>query len=502
MSGEHKTESEREPTKDVGPQNDVEQGSEKREEQGQETARSEKKAKTKLEELDILLEAKKPSGNVVIGLVTGLNTKEGAELLADAQRMEKMASALGKAHIQQVYTVIKAPIPLRVQTALEAKKVDQKSVKWLILKGTKAEHQKIADSLYILQLLIKKVGKKRRHKSMDLLVDSATQIGSIQVMFEDRFGVKVGSQNRQQALDFLQSVSNGVEGNWGPKGLKRVYHVMRRLPPKHVKRLKNLLTDNSSSGGVASGVASAGPRVLSVSYDESKVDDVESGAFTQDGDKMRGMNTLDTTTAHELSHVVDKKQKYSGKKSFLKISGWKHHNGSKKIVKAIKANMATPVPDTLTSDEKKAANKAAEISVTNRRKNTSSLRKDIKSAYEDLGLKNGGKSGKYKNTTALKNVLKTSHLFKHIGRGQSGNQAWYKEAYDYLAPQQIHEAYAGDGWYSYNNSARAKKLSIYQFRDPGEEFAELYATYHMSEKKGEKVDATRKKWFEGQKLHK
>ena len=40
-----------------------------------------------------------------------------------------------------------------------------------------------------------------------------------------------------------------------------------------------------------------------------------------------------------------------------------------------------------------------------------------------------------------------------------------------------HEGYDGD-WYSYDVAARSKGISGYQFRAPGEFFAELYAAYY------------------------
>ncbi len=71
-----------------------------------------------------------------------------------------------------------------------------------------------------------------------------------------------------------------------------------------------------------------------------------------------------------------------------------------------------------------------------------------------------------------------------------------------LATRQFHEAYNNRGWCEYKNSARAGKLSKYQFRDPGEDFAEVYATYHCTTPKGSKLSAAAKAWFEAQGLHK
>ena len=64
------------------------------------------------------------------------------------------------------------------------------------------------------------------------------------------------------------------------------------------------------------------------------------------------------------------------------------------------------------------------------------------------------------------------------------------------------ESYAGT-WTSYASEARARKVSLYQFRAPGEWFAEAYAAYYEPsadpKNKGEKLasrDGSTKKWFD------
>ena len=73
------------------------------------------------------------------------------------------------------------------------------------------------------------------------------------------------------------------------------------------------------------------------------------------------------------------------------------------------------------------------------------------------------------------------------------------ECFDYLPTRQFHQGYLGRSWWSYKNEARTqvKKNSRYQFRDTGEDYAELYATYFMgTPEKRKEIEPQRLAWFE------
>ena len=109
----------------------------------------------------------------------------------------------------------------------------------------------------------------------------------------------------------------------------------------------------------------------------------------------------------------------------------------------------------------------------------------------------------YRSAAVLHGVVSAGNLITHITGALAGDEIWWSEPVAYLPATQYHEAYATRGWWSYPTASRTggSKFSIYQFRDPGEEFSELYATYHCASPKGSTTPAAFKTWFEANNLH-
>ena len=102
-----------------------------------------------------------------------------------------------------------------------------------------------------------------------------------------------------------------------------------------------------------------------------------------------------------------------------------------------------------------------------------------------------------KNIEKFADTLKTAPILKHIARANKGNDPWFHgEPFNNLHGRQIHSDYHGLDWFSYDVSARANKISNYQFSTPAEEFAELYASYMAADDKTRKTPEPPKSWFE------
>lgn len=63
----------------------------------------------------------------------------------------------------------------------------------------------------------------------------------------------------------------------------------------------------------------------------------------------------------------------------------------------------------------------------------------------------------------------------------------------------FHQGYKHRSWYTFDHSRWSDKISQYQYRDPIEEFAETYASFHaapsLGKKKGEMTPQPLLNWF-------
>lgn len=431
-------------------------------------------------------------------LTKNASAKEKKAVLADKALVKRLASELSRKEMLSILENINAPLKLRLTTAMDGWGAEGDLIADMVKKATAAQQKKVADSKKLFNRIADEVSGQHLHDVCDALWPSTNKLAALKRIFLARFGVKVGSQGDQDAKDWLNPKT---EVPVGLNGIRRLYELFKRLPATHVKELTHILITNNAKAGAASGAAS--DTYFRLAYGESHTGDTESGAYTDGAaDFTYGLNVLDTTTAHELAHLVDGGNKYSGQADFRKISGWKEYDKDQdKIAKDIESYVAAPLPSGLKDPEKKAARKAARHAIKNRRDIVADMDVDVDQAYTDEGMNHAGDGTKYRSAADLHNVLKTKDLFKHIAAGHADNQPWKTEPYGYLASRQIHESYSWDGWWSYDNSARATKFSWYQFRTPGEEFSEVYATYHLTNPKGSKVPANFKTWFEKQGLH-
>lgn len=127
--------------------------------------------------------------------------------------------------------------------------------------------------------------------------------------------------------------------------------------------------------------------------------------------------------------------------------------------------------------------------------------------FVDEGLATVNPDGSYSLTPENEQfwtTVMTSNLLTHICRGFAEHSPWYYgELFPELPTRQIHESYSWSPyWYSFSNNAWADgKISKYQYRDPGEEFAEMYASYFVSGN-GAQMPKKHKAWFEANDLHK
>lgn len=362
----------------------------------------------------------------------------------------------------------------------------------------------VAEKPEYLDKIIKckdKAAKQTIDAILDNLIDLVNDEDMLSKFFTKRFDVSLNTRSF--------SLFNTLK--FGPNGLKSSYKVLQKLPAGHVKRLLSLTTSDKNSS--SSGVTRNSERI-DLSYDENDVTATDQRYYTNAGDVMEGMVMFDTTLAHEMGHVADYKDRYSRDKSFLKIANWTEYKGAENIVNTIISNIENPFGNIDTEDKsttKGIAQKLVKREITD----TTKYPKIIADEFDDGILESIGsffkniftssdevkkqKDEKKRMIDDKVNKIKASNLIKHIGRAFADKSPWKRECYPELKSIQIHQGYEGSSWWSYDNTARTNitKNSWYQFRDPGEDFAELYATYYMgTPEKRAQIEPQRKDWFE------
>lgn len=369
---------------------------------------------------------------------------------------------------------------------------------------------------------------------MDLLYEYVNDETALQTFVEKRYGVKLSSKTVRGTLFKWLCLREDEEQSWTVNGARHVYYCLGLLPKGHVDKICSITTMDTKEGG--GGVALGETGSCNINYTDSNTNAIAGRGYCEsEEDYKYSLNSLDCTIVHEIGHIVDTGKKYSSRKDFRAISDWKYEGkSSKKIVEAIESYAAAPYPDTLTQEEKEIAHEGAKLLVENRVVGTTEgdpipqkIYPYVRKAYQNLG-KRGGKEAKildkaidwvkgnrdnndYRNAAELTKALIDSTVYKHIARSFTYSynvsedekrqyMPWYKGARNDMH-RQIHEGYEGRGWYSFANAAWHQKISMYQFRDPGEEFAELYASYHVAKPKGSKTSEAHKVWFESMGLH-
>ena len=394
-----------------------------------------------------------------------------------------------------------------VNTLLEATKVDAAVSMIRSLSSAEAElvfaQLAIPQSKLVLDALVDALGAENAqlYGMLDSWFQVATNRDTLEIIFEARYGVRLGSDGDLDAEMFLDSTS--VEQTFDAEGIKKLYEILKLLPPEHVlSHLSHIMTEDTHTVDSSSGYAQYS--YLELSYSQDDTSQLESGEYTDENDRMRGLEMMTTTAIHEIAHLVDADEVYSANNaSFMALFGWEKHDmtteGLTALLFSLEDHMAEPYAAELTSGEKDIAHDVARELILLLAQYLPEVT-EVEMAMERLGYDiKGGES--WRSAEELTAVLSTSHLFYQIQLSASPNDyPWEEEPMGYTTGREYHRAYSWqECWWSYATRG-GEKMSRYQWRSPGETFAELYAIYHITEPKGSRLTAAERAWFEGQGL--
>jgi hypothetical protein len=260
---------------------------------------------------------------------------------------------------------------------------------------------------------------------------------------------------------------------WDKVGLRRCWDVLQMLPAAHVADNADLSSlTRYRSTDIEGWAADDGEAAIGYGPKNHLDTDLETGAFTDAKDPLRGKNIFDATVRHEIGHRVDEGV---GGPNYTKSDdggGWQTWEGSAGMAQRLVTASGGKISSWHDAAEKTAIIACLQHVIDAR------VPDQINARLGALPFlsHHATDAAQQAKLTEIKNDDAVSAL--RVAFSDSG--PWDLPTGGVKLGDRIYqESYSTPEWVSYKQSARAKKFSRYQFRAPGEWFAEAYATYYQ-----------------------
>lgn len=301
-------------------------------------------------------------------------------------------------------------------------------------------------------------------------------------------------------IDFGTNTSGSeVAQEWDGPSLRRMYNVLQSLPPGAVESNPELARiDRYQDTGPAGGYYASDGRIA-VGYGDVRARDGVVDASNPTGGGMsvvpgplQGQNLFDGVVRHEVGHAVDRRLGLSQAYCIGNPAGgsWQAHDDGGTLAETLVTQSAGAVHG-LPAVQRTAIVEALQAIIADRAPEQVQARLQALPIWARLAA--ATKTAVLADRAVL--ALQVSFADKTPGN------PWYRGVDDggiNLGGRIYQEAYAGV-WWSYDPAARARKVSSYQYRAPGEWIAEAYNAYYAPPTKGAKLDAVdhaAKVWFD------
>lgn len=306
---------------------------------------------------------------------------------------------------------------------------------------------------------------------------------------------------------FNQELRAAGDDEWDAAGLRRAWDVLEALPSGHVEGNPELIAfirletnTGRGAGGWYDGRERTGGaenpdyRAVGMRYDSEKTDDFDGldteNTSADEGDPLYGVNRFDKVVRHEVGHAVDARIGASDGYCLTPQGGsWLDHGTDyATITQTMVDASAGPIKDHEPEDQRTAIIGAIEAAVTAGNGGAAETNIEALDFWGDLEEDKQDELLGDDVIAALAQATGDPWYNADNGGTPLGGRI-YQKSYSY--------------WTSYDVNSRARKVSTYQHRAPGEWFAEAYATYYLPDADGNAdgsalaaVDPTTKAWFD------
>ena len=394
----------------------------------------------------------------------------------------------------------------------------------LYLKSPDTRETILRDRLLMARLM---QDAKKNDEIKAVLDDLYTQINDVKVLMhliKARFGVSLVDdtfesiqeldpevQDNDQAMNYISKRKSGNALAWSAEALKMIYKTYINLPAQDLAKINFIMhTSDTNPSSVSYNQNGVGLGVYEINYvkgnEHLKLDANKHNIDAGDMDNDKEL--IPIVTAHELGHVVDHAMgDLSGEgKAMRKVSNWVEvKDDPSAVLTFMEASMAGPLyGGQLNAAELRVAHDVAKTflneTATAETGSWDKLRTKYEARLRNSAKKAGANVDMEKVIAAMLDKDLDSNVLYHCWRGRAENYACFNFNDQMRGMNRpFHQGYKHRSWYSFDKSRWSDKISQYQYRDPIEEFAETYASFHaapaLGKKKGEMTPQPLLQWF-------
>lgn len=265
----------------------------------------------------------------------------------------------------------------------------------------------------------------------------------------------------------IRAVRNPRDGaleRWDGHALRHLWRVLEALPPADVEdneRLDELIRYAVEPGSQAAGAY--GRVAAAIGYDPATLDQPDRD-FSARTDPLYEVNAFNETVRHEVGHAVD--QRLSATAQHAAESAWGGWRAFGADVASVARAMIESAAGPIHGWRNRAERERLVAWVARRLDQRDGAH--LARALRELDFLDPAERARVKADPVLP-ALRACFV---------DDQPWLRSDGGLALGGRIYQESYRNLWFSYDQAARARKVSLYQFRAPGEWFAEAYAAYY------------------------